>query len=382
MRKHRREGFTLVELLVVIAIIGILVALLLPAVQAARESARRIQCTNNLKQIALALHTHHDANQSFPPGLPSCIDPQNLAVAGAGSSKGGFCQGPNWAAGILAELEQTAMYDGLMDCLDNVSNAAEDCAALNPNNNGRQWEIGLTTPSFYICPSARQMSEQERLNAPATGFRFANNIGIAKGNYAANWGCSNYLQVKDRSAQERFGTGQFSCERPAGAFGVVTLDKWRNVQQSDGHATLNGRWKAGSGKGTRIGDMQNDGTSNTLFVSEILGWDNRTDIRGAWTVGMMGASAFVARGSPNSSLVLDNLSACFATIPQNNVMRCENPRGTGDDSNSYALARSRHKGGVVAAMADASVRFVQDGIDIPVWHAMATRSGREAVSEQ
>jgi len=88
----RRRGFTLVELLVVIAIIGILIALLLPAVQAAREAARRTQCTNNIKQIALALHNYHDAYKSFPPGV----------LAGWGHS---------WSAHILPQVEQRPLYD-------------------------------------------------------------------------------------------------------------------------------------------------------------------------------------------------------------------------------------------------------------------------------
>lgn len=92
-----RKGFTLVELLVVIAIIGILIALLLPAVQAAREAARRSQCTNNLKQLGLAIHNFHDVNNVFPIGQPD-DDNDNYA----------------WGAYILPYVEQKQMYDTLV----------------------------------------------------------------------------------------------------------------------------------------------------------------------------------------------------------------------------------------------------------------------------
>src|SRR5690606_839337 len=100
----RRHAFTLVELLVVIAIIGILVALLLPAVQSAREAARRMQCQNNLKQLGLALHNYHDALQAFPP---SSVWPDESQIA----SKNNGNLGPTWVILILPYLEQQALHD-------------------------------------------------------------------------------------------------------------------------------------------------------------------------------------------------------------------------------------------------------------------------------
>ncbi len=103
-----RRGFTLVELLVVIAIIGILVALLLPAVQAAREAARRTHCTNNVKQLALALHNHHDTKRNFPPGYTS----SNPGVPTSSTwCQSGGVQGAPWTVHILPFMEQAVQYD-------------------------------------------------------------------------------------------------------------------------------------------------------------------------------------------------------------------------------------------------------------------------------
>lgn len=105
-RRTRGRGFTLVELLVVIAIIGILVALLLPAVQAAREAARRTECTNNMKQLGLALHNYHDTHQAFPPGVVTTL-PNNLRGCTATPQAWG------WLTFILPFMEQQAVYDQL-----------------------------------------------------------------------------------------------------------------------------------------------------------------------------------------------------------------------------------------------------------------------------
>src|SRR3954447_137232 len=100
-----RRGFTLVELLVVIAIIGVLVALLLPAVQSAREAARRTQCTNNIRQVALAVHNFHDTNNTVPP----CVTA--TPIAGTATAPGGF--GPGWGfiPYLLPYIEQKPLYD-------------------------------------------------------------------------------------------------------------------------------------------------------------------------------------------------------------------------------------------------------------------------------
>ena len=162
----RRPGFTLVELLVVIAIIGILIALLLPAVQAAREAARRMQCTNNLKQIGLSMHNYHDTFKCFPPGV-ICFE-QNAGNVRTWDSWG-------WSAFLLPYVEQKPLYDQL-----NLSDWGHRLNVWTGNNPPGDVNL-LTTPiDAYICPSAKSDPvnvDRDMNNVPTPGT--SNYVGCA-----------------------------------------------------------------------------------------------------------------------------------------------------------------------------------------------------------
>jgi len=137
---RNQAGFTLVELLVVIAIIGVLIALLLPAVQQAREAARRMQCANNLKQIGLALHLHHDTYQELVPGVTS----GDWANGGSISNKDGWL----WGAMILPYVEQQSLYD-----LAGIAQGAW------PDDTAQTLQACKTELSMFLCPSATGPSQ-------------------------------------------------------------------------------------------------------------------------------------------------------------------------------------------------------------------------------
>lgn len=380
----RRSAFTLVELLVVVAIIGVLIAMLLPAVQAAREAGRRAVCANHLKQIGIALHAHHEAYKSFPPGVPSCTT-ENWRTGG--TQAGAYCQGPNWAVNVLAQMGEPLMSRQVFDTMDSQWNCGDD-------SEHQPGEVGRTTPGFYICPSAPAMTPEQAIgfNSGSGGESpdtWHHDHYTTKGNYAACFGSDTYMSFQDPAQ--------------AGAFGVVMLkppshcpNLYEASEQFVENPKLVGVWKMGNRWGSREGDFR-DGTSNTLAVSEVIGYDIRFDARGGWMLNLPGSAVFTAHTRPNArgpysgtpvhasaaTENYDHTSVCYdeqdpgGGIPAGDPLHCIENR---TDGNLWAAARSAHPQGVNAMMADGSVHFIANDIQLNVWRGLATRAGDERVS--
>ncbi len=390
MSKRRGRGFTLVELLVVIAIIAILIALLLPAVNAAREAARRSQCINNVRQLTLAAANHESTFGNFPAGVPVCGD---NPLKTTGTQQGNVCAGPTWSMALLPFQDGKPQWDRVVACMEIQWNACDDCEHCDA---GQPFCIGPVAPNYLLCPSAPLMTVLH--NSTTTSLE---NLG--KGNYAAAYSSWKYSQSIEGGP-------------PSGANGVNDAPDWNRsigilsivqfarrgqgqVSGSD-EAGAKGTWKLGSREGATVRRVR-DGLSKTIMVSELIGENTRSDIRGVWTSGAVGAANFTGYNPPNAkynqvyeTYFYDRTGGIDQTTKQevrggDRIAGCERRPADPDlkcqngsqDGNEWAAARSKHPGGVVAGNGDASARFYPNEIDLHVWQALISRSGSENVDD-
>lgn len=324
-----RRGFTLVELLVVIAIIGVLVALLLPAVQAAREAARRSQCTNNLKNVALGVLNYHDARQYFPaPVTMPDIGYEPLYPTRLFS---------NWAIDILPYLEQQALHKQFQI---NATTRVSDLVNA---------EARATPLAVMRCPSDAGKSEL------FLGTHAQEGANWARGNYGLN-----AFQFWPSSGNNREAAG---LTTPPSSSTTPTLSQMLDFNVGMGIVSTPTKYKW---KMSRIAD----GTTNTIMLAEMRTGLSALDRRGVWAMGMCGSNihcrhAWNGAQQPNDCKtgvddIYDIQKVKDELGPETLAAECMDAYST---DSGQSVVRSVHPGGAFVALADGSVRFISDFVD-------------------
>jgi prepilin-type N-terminal cleavage/methylation domain-containing protein/prepilin-type processing-associated H-X9-DG protein len=312
----RRSAFTLIELLVVIAIMGVLIALLLPAVQAAREAARRIQCTNNLKQLGLALHSYHSTHETLPPGRI------RSRVGGLGLVYSAFAQ-------ILPQIEQGPIFNAI-----NFNLNADRGIGGPQNDTARRSRVAI-----YLCPSdtssPSDLPDQAPINYQlnvGTLHPVANNNGLFYENSRVRFadvrdGSSTTAAMSELSRGEGFRTNRVIevANQPLVSYETTCTPNGPAAARARGN-----RWIYAA-------------PNHTMYSHHRVPNDLNPDCR---------------TGNPFG----DRTNAEWDLLALDGA------------------ARSLHNGGVNVLFGDGSVRFVKDTVSVNVWRALGTRSAGEVLS--
>ena len=347
-----RKGFTLIELLVVIAIIAILIGLLLPAVQKVREAAARMTCSNNLKQLGLAMMNYESSNSKLPPAsqIPWWVNVQD---------RDDFLDftkpfGPNWAVLILPYIEQ----DNLFKQANPYSYPGVPIVqGTVPANTVQTWRsIVATDVKTFLCPSDGNNSRHYTDPVVGPG-------NWARGNYGVTAGWEDYDHVAN---------GGTKLTTQAGVMRGFLASPMMSANY-----------------GARLTEVV-DGLSNTIMVAELRSGKSPLDPRGVWALGypsssIVNAGRAASNPTPNNNLGDsgkdgDEIQTCgkfwTATIGSVDGLGCIK-KGSLMTS---GMSRSRHTGGANVCFGDGSVRFIKNAIDEQTWCFLISKADGQVIS--
>jgi prepilin-type N-terminal cleavage/methylation domain-containing protein/prepilin-type processing-associated H-X9-DG protein len=330
---NSRRGFTLIELLVVIVIIGILIGLLLPAINSARNAARRLQCSNNLKQVGLALLNFHSAKQKFPPssvwrnGKPGTswnIDPKLTNLDIGNNSK----TAENWVIIVLPYMEYKDLY-----------NAAYNPAYPIPDDHN----LALRSATIPILKCPLDPYNDKPFMGKSNSLTNQMGDNWARGNYGANAS----LGYMGQGGTSGTGTSGWASKWLGGVMGANAAFRLTDIK---------------------------DGAANTVLLGELRAGLTSFDPRGTWALSG-GASALWGHGylqdddGPNCPRpAADDCRSCSAVQAVlggvNGLIRLGMPCWNGNNPDTQQTARSMHPSGVNMCFCDGSVHFISDFIDL------------------
>jgi len=316
-----RRGVTLIETLVVIAIIGMLAGLLLPAVQAARTASRRMACSNNLRQLGLALHLYHDVHNKLPPGRGS---PTPFAFS--------------TQAFLLPFIEQ----DGLSGTIDFGSPPTSFTVPPSTVYDGSaNAAAAATLPRVLVCPADGRDGRVTGLTFGGTNYMACTGSGVNEGNLSTADGMfllgatTTFSSILDGTSstvafsERTLGDGTTGSSTPDASFAIREIATSTNPTSLNCQSTASGTWNHERG--------------------------------GKWILGNYGNTLYN-----------------HALLPNSTDYDCMNAT----QQKARTAARSHHSGGVNVNFFDSSLRFVSNGISLPVWQSLSTRSGGEVVPNE